>query len=190
VTLGVTATGLPAQPFAQTQAAAVRHFSLVNFGIAAGVALVIAISVGYVAHAIMGDRAWGPRLNCLAAIVGAWSALALFDGAGTRGLSADAIVAIFGSVVFVAGASGLKALAFGQAGNFLPWRRRKVSAAYQRVLDPPPAGPPAHRLRAAVRKPTESDHDARNDNAAAGAPISNGVASDQNRLSNSLESTR
>jgi hypothetical protein len=61
-----------------------------------------------------------------------------------------------------------------------PWRKRKVSAAYQRVVEPPP-GPPEHRLRAAVRsRPVDSDHAALNDNAAAGAPTSNGVASDQN----------
>jgi hypothetical protein len=57
-----------------------------------------------------------------------------------------------------------------------PWRKPKVSDAYQRVLHPPPPGPPAHRLRAAVRaRPAESDHAALNDNAAAGAPTSNGV---------------
>jgi hypothetical protein len=71
-------------------------------------------------------------------------------------------------------------------GGFLssvlfPWRKPKVSDAYRRVLDPPPPGPPAHRLRAAVRaRSAESDHAALNDNAAAGAPTSNGVGSDQN----------
>ncbi len=70
-------------------------------------------------------------------------------------------------------------------GRFLsplfPWRKPKVSEAYQRVLDPPPPGPPAHRLRAAVRaRPADSDHAPLNENAAAGAPTSNGVASDQN----------
>jgi hypothetical protein len=62
-----------------------------------------------------------------------------------------------------------------------PWRKPKVSAAYERVLDPPPPGPPAHRLRAAVRaRPTGSDHAALNDSATVGAPTSSGVASDQN----------
>jgi hypothetical protein len=62
-----------------------------------------------------------------------------------------------------------------------PWRKPKVSAAYARVLDPTPPGPPAERMRAAVRaRSAHSDHAALNDNAAAGAPISNGVGSDQN----------
>jgi hypothetical protein len=62
-----------------------------------------------------------------------------------------------------------------------PWRKPKVSAAHQRVLDPPPPGPSAERLRAAVRaRSIEGDHAALNDNAAAGAPTSNGVGSDQN----------
>ena len=62
-----------------------------------------------------------------------------------------------------------------------PWRKPKVSAGRQRVLDSPPPGPSAERLRAAVRaRSPESDHAALNDNAAAGAPSSNGVGSDQN----------
>jgi hypothetical protein len=61
-----------------------------------------------------------------------------------------------------------------------PSRKPKVGAAFERVLDRPP-GPPAERLRAAVRaRPTDGDHAALNDNAAAAAPTSNGVASDQN----------
>jgi hypothetical protein len=67
------------------------------------------------------------------------------------------------------------------SSSLFTWRKPKVSAAYQRVLDPPPPGPPAHRLRAVVRaRPAAGDHAALNDNAAAGAPTSNGVASDQN----------
>jgi hypothetical protein len=67
------------------------------------------------------------------------------------------------------------------SSSLFAWRKRKISAAYQRVLDQPPPGPPEHRLRAAVRaRPAESDHAALNDNAAAGAPTSNGVGSDQN----------
>jgi hypothetical protein len=61
--------------------------------------------------------------------------------------------------------------------SLFPWRKSKVSAAYQRVLDPPPPGPPARRLRAAVRaRSADSDHAAVDDNATA---TSNGVASDQ-----------
>jgi hypothetical protein len=72
--------------------------------------------------------------------------------------------------------------------SLFPWRKPKVSAAYQRVLDPPPAGPPAHRLHAAVRaRSADSDHAAVNDNAAA---TSNGVASDQTLSAPQTVSTR
>jgi hypothetical protein len=74
--------------------------------------------------------------------------------------------------------------------SLFPWRRPKVSAAYQRVLDPPPPGPPAHRLLAAVRaRRGDGEQAALDDNAAAGAPVSNGVASDQNLLAKRREST-
>jgi hypothetical protein len=70
----------------------------------------------------------------------------------------------------------------------ISWRKPKVSAAYQRVLDPPPPGPPAHRLRAAVRaRSADSDHAAVNDNAAG---TSNGVASDQTLSAPQTEATR
>jgi hypothetical protein len=71
-------------------------------------------------------------------------------------------------------------------GRFLssllfPWRKRKAGDAQQRGLDLPPPGPSADRLRAAVRvRSADRDHAALNDNAAAGAPTSNGVGSDQN----------
>jgi len=72
-----------------------------------------------------------------------------------------------------------------------PQRRPKVSAAYQRVLDPPPKGPPAHRLRAAVRaRPAESSDVALNDNAVGGAPNSNGAGPDQSFSAKRTESTR
>ena len=67
------------------------------------------------------------------------------------------------------------------SSSLFPWRKPKVSDAYRRVLDPPPPGPPADRLRAVVRaRSAYSDHAAVNDNAVASAPTSNGVASDQN----------
>ena len=68
------------------------------------------------------------------------------------------------------------------------WCKPKVGAAYQRVLDPPPPGPPTRRLRAAVRaRSADSDHAAVNDNAAA---ASNGVASDQTLSAPRTEATR
>jgi hypothetical protein len=71
--------------------------------------------------------------------------------------------------------------------SLFPRRKPKVSAAYQRVLDPLPPGP-AHRLRAAVRaRSADSDHAAVNDNFAA---TSNGVASDQTLSAPQTEATR
>jgi hypothetical protein len=69
---------------------------------------------------------------------------------------------------------------FRVLSSLFPRRKPKVSAAYQRVLDPPPPGPPAHRLRAAIRaRSADSDHAAVNDNAAA---ASSGGVSDQDTV--------
>ena len=193
LTLGVAVSCLSAPASAQTHGGPLSgaHFSLLGLGLAAAVGLVLAIAIGYSVHSIIGDRALGLNLNCVAAAVGAWSALAIFDWRGLDIVASDVGVMILGAFALLAAAIGTKEHAIGETGEALPWRRPKVSTAYKRVLDPPPRGPPMHRLEAALRpRRAAMVHEDLNEVAPEATPTSNEVAPDPSLVPSPLESSR
>jgi len=159
----------------------VAHFLPSQTWIVASGALVYAVTFGYGAGSATGETTFGARLRANIALIGCWLAFAVyawrFGHGGADGPLGFIIVAIFASLALPLGVAA-QAFPFGDLHRVIPGRRPKVSAAYQRVLDPPPPGPPAHRMLAAMRVRRPESVPNLDDSAVAVAPTSNPVATD------------
>jgi len=159
----------------------VAHFLPRQTWIVASGALVYAVTFGYGARSATGQPSFGARSRANIALIGCWLAFAVyawrFGHGGAEGPLGFIIVAIFASLALPLGVAG-HAFPLDELNRLIPGRRRKVSAAYERVVDPPPPGPPAHRMLAAMRVRRPESAPDLNDGAMPDTPASNAVASE------------
>ncbi len=179
----VVASTVSTPCFAQTQLASapekfagLTHILPAQVWIVASGALLYAVTFAHGAHSEGSERGSSAQWKAKIALIGCWLAFTVYAWRFAQG-AADGplgflIVAILAAlavpVVLVE-----KAFAFADDKKLIPGRRRKVSASYRRVLEPPPPGPPEHRLRAAVRAPSVENARVVSEDNAAGGPTAN-----------------